>query len=133
MRQGGESAPLSSYVPSLGGAAQLAQRPALPLACPGDALRLPPLILCPPLPQADSVVMSKLACASGLYCLEQGRYKAAALKFTEVTPQPHPSPPPPDPLCVPLLRLVDTRPAAAGYHDAVVHVAPRSHAREAPI
>lgn len=28
--------------------------------------------------------MSKLACASGLYCLEQGRYKAAALKFTEV-------------------------------------------------
>ena len=29
--------------------------------------------------------MSKLAAASGLYCLEQGRYKAAALKFTEAT------------------------------------------------
>ena len=28
--------------------------------------------------------MSTLACASGLYCLEQGRYKAAALKFAEV-------------------------------------------------
>ncbi|KAL4439259.1 hypothetical protein ABPG77_004161 [Micractinium sp. CCAP 211/92] len=35
--------------------------------------------------QADPSVMSKLACASGLYCLEQGRYKAAALKFTEAT------------------------------------------------
>ena len=30
------------------------------------------------------MVLSKLACASGLYALEQGRYKAAALKFTEV-------------------------------------------------
>lgn len=34
--------------------------------------------------QSDPIVTSKLACASGLYCLEQGRYKAAALKFTEV-------------------------------------------------
>lgn len=35
--------------------------------------------------QTDPIVMSKLAAASGLYCLEQGRYKAAALKFTEAT------------------------------------------------
>ncbi|PRW44245.1 COP9 signalosome complex subunit 1 [Chlorella sorokiniana] len=35
--------------------------------------------------QGDPVVQSKLACASGLYALEQGRYKAAALKFTEVS------------------------------------------------
>ncbi|KAI3428534.1 hypothetical protein D9Q98_007357 [Chlorella vulgaris] len=35
--------------------------------------------------QEDSVVMSKLACASGLYLLEQGRYKAAALKFAGVS------------------------------------------------
>lgn len=31
------------------------------------------------------MVLSKLACASGLYALEQGRYKAAALKFTEAS------------------------------------------------
>lgn len=31
------------------------------------------------------MVMSKLACASGLYLLEQGRYKAAALKFAGVS------------------------------------------------
>ncbi len=30
------------------------------------------------------MVLSKLACASGLYALEQGRYKAAVLKFSEV-------------------------------------------------
>jgi hypothetical protein len=34
--------------------------------------------------QSDPSVASQLACASGLYCLEQGRYRAAALKLTEV-------------------------------------------------
>lgn len=34
------------------------------------------------------MVLSKLACASGLYALEQGRYKAAALKLTEASLRP---------------------------------------------
>ena len=35
--------------------------------------------------QSDAKVRSKLAAAQGLYSLEQGRYKAAALKFAEVS------------------------------------------------
>ena len=34
--------------------------------------------------QSDSLVRSKLACASGLFLLESGKYLQAARKFTEV-------------------------------------------------
>lgn len=33
---------------------------------------------------SDPSVASQLACASGMYCLEQGRYRAAAMKLTDV-------------------------------------------------
>lgn len=54
----------------------------LPLPNPG-ASTFRPTTRCT---QGDAVVLSQLACASGLYCLEQGQYKAAALKFTEARP-----------------------------------------------
>ncbi|GAB4814501.1 hypothetical protein N2152v2_001547 [Parachlorella kessleri] len=37
--------------------------------------------------QSDTLVRSKLACASGLYLLESGKYLQAARKFTEVSPE----------------------------------------------